>query len=198
MADNDGHRGGTPLRAGETSTNPEMADLLEALGSGRITGFADPAVAGPLVAAMDEHGGLVSTEDLAAYEVLEREPLVVELGGARILTNPPPSFGGSLVARGLAILGSAPREWTRPEAAVALLEALVEVDAHHRPTTPQSVKGTTNVSIADASPTSCQGASVTTTQDRSRASRRAAALHGARRRAAPHPPRSGGASPSGR
>jgi gamma-glutamyltranspeptidase/glutathione hydrolase len=51
-----------------------------------------------------EHGGLLTEEDLAAYQVVEREPAGVAYGGREVLTNPPPSSGGILIADALAIL----------------------------------------------------------------------------------------------
>ena len=43
-------------------------------------------------------------EDLAGYEVLEREPAQVTYHGREVLTNPPPSSGGILIADALGIL----------------------------------------------------------------------------------------------
>jgi gamma-glutamyltranspeptidase/glutathione hydrolase len=140
---------GAPLRAGDLARNPELGDLLDELAAGRVDGFASPVLAAPLASAMAANGGLVTDADLAAYEVVERPPLVVDVGGVRIATNPPPSFGGSLITRALTRFGRFDRDWTAPSTTTALVEALVEVDAHHRAPGPQSTKGTTHVSIAD-------------------------------------------------
>jgi gamma-glutamyltranspeptidase/glutathione hydrolase len=51
-----------------------------------------------------ERGGLLSREDLASYEVIEREPARVGYRGREVLTNPPPSSGGILIADALGIL----------------------------------------------------------------------------------------------
>ena len=51
-----------------------------------------------------ERGGLLTREDLAAYEVIEREPARVSYHGREVLTNPPPSSGGILIADALGIL----------------------------------------------------------------------------------------------
>jgi len=51
-----------------------------------------------------ERGGLVTEEDLASYEVVEREPARVRYHGREVLTNPPPSSGGILIADALGIL----------------------------------------------------------------------------------------------
>jgi gamma-glutamyltranspeptidase/glutathione hydrolase len=43
----------------------------------------------------------VTAEDLASYRVVERAPLEVEYRGVTVLTNPPPSSGGTLIAAAL-------------------------------------------------------------------------------------------------
>ena len=53
---------------------------------------------------MLERGGLLTREDLAAYEVVEREPAARGYRGREVLTNPPPSSGGILIADALGIL----------------------------------------------------------------------------------------------
>ena len=40
--------------------------------------------------------------DIAAYRVIERRPLEATFGGMRVVTCPPPSRGGAVVAAGLA------------------------------------------------------------------------------------------------
>jgi gamma-glutamyltranspeptidase/glutathione hydrolase len=51
-----------------------------------------------------ERGGLLTEDDLAAYEVIEREPASAHYRGRHILTNPPPSSGGILIAYALDLL----------------------------------------------------------------------------------------------
>ena len=53
---------------------------------------------------MLERGGMLSRDDLASYEVIEREPARVTYRGREVLTNPPPSSGGILIADALGIL----------------------------------------------------------------------------------------------
>jgi gamma-glutamyltranspeptidase/glutathione hydrolase len=56
---------------------------------------------------MREGGGLLGEDDLAAYTVIEREPLTAPYRGALLLTNPAPSFGGPLLALSLRLLETA-------------------------------------------------------------------------------------------
>jgi gamma-glutamyltranspeptidase / glutathione hydrolase len=51
-----------------------------------------------------ERGGMLTREDLSAYEVIERAPARVSYQGREVLTNPPPSSGGILIADALGIL----------------------------------------------------------------------------------------------
>ncbi len=84
--------------------NPHLAAFLAEVAEERIVGFGDRRLAPVIAASQAAHGGLLTAEDLADYQVVEREPLTVEHGGARLLTNPPPSFGGRLVTRALTLL----------------------------------------------------------------------------------------------
>ena len=65
-------------------------------------------------------GGALALDDLAAYEVIEREPVSVEYRGHEFRSNPPPSSGGVLIALGLQALGE--REPT-PSAIADAMEA---------------------------------------------------------------------------
>ena len=53
---------------------------------------------------MLERGGLITRDDLAAYEVVERRPVRARFRGRDVLTNPPPSSGGILIADALELL----------------------------------------------------------------------------------------------
>jgi gamma-glutamyltranspeptidase/glutathione hydrolase len=67
-----------------------------------------------------ERGGTLASEDLAAYEPVEREPVRARFSGREIVTNAPPSPGGVLIALSLAILERAGR--TDLEAIVLAME----------------------------------------------------------------------------
>jgi gamma-glutamyltranspeptidase/glutathione hydrolase len=51
-------------------------------------------------------GGVLTREDLAAYRVVERAPLVEDYRGWRVLLNPPPAGGGTAVARLLRVFST--------------------------------------------------------------------------------------------
>ncbi|MDP9397606.1 MAG: gamma-glutamyltransferase family protein, partial [Actinomycetota bacterium] len=141
-------RRGRLLGVGDRMRNELLAGFLDEVGAGRVTGFAAPPVAGPLEGAMSDGGGQVTAEDLRAYAVIEREPLQQAYRGARLLTNPPPSFGGSLVLDGLTRLEEDPPLDGSPGGYVRLAEVLVEMSERHI-TRPMATRGTTHVSVVD-------------------------------------------------
>ena len=95
---------GRLLRAGERSGCRSSGDLLERLGAEGPGFLYEGEVATAVSDWVLERGGLLTREDLAAYEVVEREPARVGYQGREVLTNPPPSSGGILIADALGIL----------------------------------------------------------------------------------------------
>jgi gamma-glutamyltranspeptidase/glutathione hydrolase len=148
--------GGRLLGQGERLSNPALAAFLGALDE---RGFAAPDLAGAVEAEMDAGGGLLTVADLAGYQVVERAPLEVRWRGHRLLTNPPPAFGGELVALGLLELEARagwPARVGSEEHALALAEAMIATDTIRAAGRVQdelrrrSTGGTTHVSVADA------------------------------------------------
>jgi gamma-glutamyltranspeptidase/glutathione hydrolase len=143
---------GRPLREGDRLDNPDLADLLLAVADGAITGVASSALAEPLLGTM--HGGAaIHAADLAAYRVIERSPRVQPLPswagtGFMLATNPPPSFGGSVVAGALAALPGAGYPERRSWLPRLVAEATDRIK-QELPAGQDSVRGTTHVSVVD-------------------------------------------------
>ncbi|HEX6458750.1 MAG TPA: gamma-glutamyltransferase [Thermoleophilaceae bacterium] len=95
---------GRPLRAGEKVRFPELGDLLERLGAEGPDFLYTGDVAAAVSDWVLERGGLITREDLASYEVIEREPAHARYRGRDVITNPPPSSGGILIAYALDML----------------------------------------------------------------------------------------------
>jgi gamma-glutamyltranspeptidase/glutathione hydrolase len=95
---------GELLRAGGTMRQPELADALELLGAEGAAPFYTGAVGAAIAGWISERGGMLTAEDLAAYRVIEREPVRVRYRGRHVVTNPPPSAGGILIAQALSLL----------------------------------------------------------------------------------------------
>ena len=97
--------GGDALPAvGQVLRQPDLARTLEALAAHGHEGFYRGAVAAKLVAGVRAAGGLWTEEDLASYRVAQREPLVGEYHGIRVVSAPPPSSGGVALLETLNLL----------------------------------------------------------------------------------------------
>ncbi len=95
---------GRPLREGERLYLPDLADLLDRLGAEGPGFLYAGDVAGAVSDWVLERGGLLTRDDLAAYEVIERLPTRASFREREVLTNPPPSSGGILIADALELL----------------------------------------------------------------------------------------------
>jgi gamma-glutamyltranspeptidase/glutathione hydrolase len=96
-------RDGNLYKAGETFKQPELARTLERI-SNDPGGFYHGKMAEELVADLKEGGSLLTTDDLAHYTVVEREPVVGTFHDYTILSAPPPSSGGVVLLSALNIL----------------------------------------------------------------------------------------------
>lgn len=162
---------GRYLRAGDALRNPELAAFLETLPRDGEREFYEGELAGRIDRDMREGAGLLTAADLAAYRVIEREPLPTDYRGYRLLTNPPPSFGGSLIALSLRLLEAremADLGFGSPAHLALLIAAMQEVDRRRaegylsptdigKPGLIESLErvrtasgGTTHVSVCDA------------------------------------------------
>jgi len=99
---------GRVLREGERVRQPELADSIERLGVEGARPFYEGDVAAAVAELMAAQGGLLTPADLAAYETLLRTPVRASYRGREVLTNPPPSAGGTLLALALGLLDRAP------------------------------------------------------------------------------------------
>jgi gamma-glutamyltranspeptidase/glutathione hydrolase len=98
------------IDAGELLSNPALATFLENLVTDGDREFYEGAIADRIVHDMSagQGQGLLTLQDLAAYRVIERRPLRADYRGFQLLSNPPPSFGGSLIALSLKLLNTCP------------------------------------------------------------------------------------------
>lgn len=84
---------GSAKRPGDIVANPDMADTLERLARGGADLFYHGELAQEIAADFAKHGGLISLDDLAAYELSVAEPIWGSYRGHRISTSPPPASG---------------------------------------------------------------------------------------------------------
>lgn len=88
---------------GEIIYNPEYATFLERLAQDGDTFFYEGDIARTIVDAHASNGGYITMKDLASYTVIEREPVEYRYRGHRLISNPPPSSGGVLIAFALGL-----------------------------------------------------------------------------------------------
>lgn len=125
---------GRVLREGERVCQPALADAIERLAAEGARPFYEGEVASAVVELLAEQGGLVTRADLAAYETVLREPVRASYRGREVLTNPPPSAGGSLIALALALLD-------RDVGPPTLHQLVAAMDASQRERTPAFLDG---------------------------------------------------------
>jgi gamma-glutamyltranspeptidase / glutathione hydrolase len=95
---------GERLVEGDVFRFPEMSDALERFAAQGAEPFYRGDTAQRVCDWVRERGGTLGMEDLAAYEPIERRPVEVRFRGYDVLTNPPPSSGGILIAFSLGVL----------------------------------------------------------------------------------------------
>ena len=95
---------GRILGVGEIFRYPEMSDALERFAAEGAAPFYRGDTARAVAEWVQERGGTLGFDDMSAYEAIEREPIRVRFRGTDVLTNPPPSSGGILIADALGIL----------------------------------------------------------------------------------------------
>lgn len=96
-------RNGDFYKAGETFRQPDLARTLQRI-SEKPDDFYHGSLARELVAALQKGGSLITADDLAYYEVKEREPVRGTYRGYEVISAPPPSSGGTVLIESLNIL----------------------------------------------------------------------------------------------
>lgn len=86
-------------KPGELLLQPDLAHTLQLIKEQGEAGFYQGEIAGKIVAEMKAGGGLISQEDLVAYESQWREPIVNKYKNYSLIGMPPPSSGGVALAQ---------------------------------------------------------------------------------------------------
>lgn len=111
---------GSSYEVGEIFKQPDLAWTLSEIAAGGVDAFYRGSVAKKIVADMEAHNGLITLDDLANYEVIEREPVRGTFRGYDIAAMPAPSSGGTHVIQMLNILENFPLADMGAESANAL------------------------------------------------------------------------------
>jgi gamma-glutamyltranspeptidase/glutathione hydrolase len=85
---------GQPWVAGDLLLQADLAWSIEQIMADGADAFYKGALAERIINAFEKAGGIIRQEDLAAYEVKEREPVSTLYRGKRVVSMPPVSGGG--------------------------------------------------------------------------------------------------------
>jgi gamma-glutamyltranspeptidase / glutathione hydrolase len=100
--------GGALPAAGDKLVQPELAEVLEAIGREGPRAFYFGPVADKIVASVREAGGLMTRRDLESYAPIIRDPVSGTYRGYDVVSMPPPSSGGVHLIEMLNILEGYP------------------------------------------------------------------------------------------
>ncbi len=95
---------GKPLKAGERLVQKELAATLRLIADHGSAGFYQGRTAGLIDRDMAKNGGIMTAKDLADYRAKWREPITFTYRGKKVISMPPPSSGGMLLAQILTML----------------------------------------------------------------------------------------------
>jgi gamma-glutamyltranspeptidase/glutathione hydrolase len=156
---------GRVLREGETLRNPDLADALLRLAEEGAEPFYRGDIAAAVVDWLAARGGSLKASDLAGYHAIERPPIEMPYRDRTILTNPPPSAGGTLLAYALALLDRGPA----PPALAGVVAAMAAAQSERTPAFVEGLEeegflegflarrlgSTTHISVIDADGCAC-------------------------------------------
>lgn len=97
-------REGRLLVEGDLLRQPDLARTLRRIVRRETAGFYHGPVARAISRAARQRGGVLDTQDLAAYTAVLRSPLVGHYRGLRVVAFPPPSSGGVALLQMLRML----------------------------------------------------------------------------------------------
>lgn len=95
---------GFPYEPGDILANPDLADTLERIAAEGESAFYQGEIAEAIVAAVQDAGGCMTLEDMAAYEIRVGTPVRGTYRGYEIYSSDLPSSGGTIILEMLNIL----------------------------------------------------------------------------------------------
>jgi gamma-glutamyltranspeptidase/glutathione hydrolase len=118
---------GTSLREGDTLVQADLAATLEAIAAQGPRGFYEGPVAEKVAKAIRDAGGIMTTDDLKAYQPVLRTPVHGTYRGYDLVSMPLPSSGGIGLVETLNILEGFPLDEMKqgsPDSLHFLIEAM--------------------------------------------------------------------------
>jgi gamma-glutamyltranspeptidase/glutathione hydrolase len=132
---------GRTLREGEIFRFEQLAVALERFAAEGAEPFYRGEVGAALSDFVVDYGGTLGRGDLAAYTATRRPPIRTSFRGTEVLTNPPPSAGGTLIAHSMDTL-----ERLGPVSGPEQLVAAMDAANRHRA---DLLGSTTHISVLD-------------------------------------------------
>lgn len=108
---------GSFYEPGDILRQPDLAASLKLIAEQGPDALYRGPLGEKIVAAVVEAGGVMSMDDLAAYEAKVRAPVTGTYRGYEVVSMPPPSSGGAHIVQILNILEGYPIGWTGPNSA---------------------------------------------------------------------------------
>lgn len=87
-------KNGETLKSGDLLVQKDLAKSLRLIAKQGAKAFYQGEIATKIAKEMQSHGGTMTLEDLKAYKVVERQPIIGDYRGYKVVTMPPPSSGG--------------------------------------------------------------------------------------------------------
>jgi gamma-glutamyltranspeptidase/glutathione hydrolase len=97
-----------PWQAGDTLYQPELAATLKRIKNNGAKGFYEGETAKLIVEEMRRGKGFITLDDLKNYKCKKRMPVEFDYRGYHIISFPPPSSGGILIAQMLKMIEKYP------------------------------------------------------------------------------------------
>jgi gamma-glutamyltranspeptidase/glutathione hydrolase len=94
-------KNGARYQPGERLVQKDLAQSLEIVAEAGFETLYTGQIGQAMIATMNSTGPVWGKDDLANYQVIERQPLWADIAGHLVATNPPPSRGGAGIIQAL-------------------------------------------------------------------------------------------------
>lgn len=88
----------TKIKSGDLVKNQQLAETLKRIAANGKQEFYEGETAQKLVEFIQDHGGIITLDDLKSYEAVWRKPIISNYKNLRVIGMPPPSSGGVCLA----------------------------------------------------------------------------------------------------
>ena len=97
---------GSPIQENDIFTLPNYDQTLEAIAAEGARVFYEGHIAEAFEQEIQSHDGYLKRSDMANYQAIIREPLIISSHNYKLALNPPPSIGGAMVGSMIGMIDS--------------------------------------------------------------------------------------------